>query len=111
MRSGSASDGLSGLDIEYDAMNLTRNISSGGTTLAEYEHLADGTKLSAVDGSGDGYQYRGSLIYSRIADQSSAVSLSLDCALTTGCRIARVINADGTSSYRSLITSECYDSV
>ena len=65
-------DGLSGLDIEYDAMNLTRRVSSGGTTLAEYEHLADGMKLRAVDGSGNGYQYRGSLIYSQTAGQTGS---------------------------------------
>ena len=96
-------DGLSGLDIEYDVMNLTRRVSSGGTTLAEYEHLADGTKLGAVNGNGDGYQYRGSLIYSRTADRSGAVSLTLDCALTTAGRISRVTGTDGTLSYRSLI--------
>ena len=96
-------DGLSGLDIEYDELNLTRRISSGGTTLAEYERLADGAKLSAVDGNGDGYQYRGGLIYSRTTDQSGAVSLALDCALTTAGRISRVIGTDGTVSYRSLI--------
>ncbi len=96
-------DGLAGLDIEYDETNLTRCVSSGGTTLAEYEHLADGTKLSAADGIGNGYQYRGSLIYTRISDQSGAVSLALDCVLTTGGRIARVAGADGTVSYKPLV--------
>ena len=96
-------DGLAGLDIEYNERNLTRRVSSGGTTLAEYEHLADGTKLSAVDGSGDGYQYRGSLIYSRTVDRSGVPTLTLDCALTTAGRIARVTDADGTASYKSMI--------
>ena len=96
-------DGLSGLDIEYDEMNLTRRISSDGTTLAGYEHLADGTKFSAVDGSGDGYQYRGSMIYSQTATSSGAPTLALDCALTSAGRIARVTGDDGSASYRSLI--------
>ena len=47
-------EGLSGLDIVYNEQNLTRRISSGGTTLAEYEYLADGTKLRALDGGGNG---------------------------------------------------------
>ncbi len=96
-------DGLSGLNIGYNDLNLTERVSSGGTTLAEYEHLADGTKISAVDGTGDGYQYRGALVYTQTADRSGAVSLALDCALTTAGRIARVTGADGTSSYRSLV--------
>ena len=96
-------DGLSGLDIEYDEMNLTRRISSDGTTLAGYEHLADGTKLSAVDGSGDGYQYRGSMIYSQTATSSGAPTLALDCALTSAGRIARVTGDDGSASYKPLI--------
>ena len=96
-------DGLSGLDIEYDEMNLTRRISSDGTTLAGYEHLADGTKFSAVDGSGDGYQYRGSMIYSQTATSSGAPTLALDCALTSAGRIARVTGDDGSVSYKPLI--------
>ena len=96
-------DGLSGLDIEYDEMNLTRRISSDGTTLAGYEHLADGTKLSAVNGIGVGYQYRGSLIYSQTAASSGIPTLTLDCALTTAGRIARVTGADGSVSYKPLI--------
>ena len=98
-------DGLSGIDIGYDALNMTRRIASGGTTLAEYVRLADGTKLCAVDGNGDGYQYRGSMIYSQTADQSGAVSLALDCAMTAGGRIVRVNGADsagGTASFRVL---------
>ncbi len=96
-------DGLSGLDIGYNDLNLTSRISSGGSTLAQYTHLADGTKISAVDGTGGGYQYMGSLIYTQTTDQSGAVSLALDCAMTTAGRIARVTGADGTVSYKPLI--------
>ena len=71
---------LSGLDIVYNEQNLTRRISSGGTTLAEYEYLADGTKLRALDGGGNGYQYRGSLIYTQTAGQSDSPVITLDCA-------------------------------
>ena len=96
-------DGLSTLDIDYNDRNLTSRISSGGATLAEYEYLADGTKLRAVDGSGNGYQYRGSLIYTQTAGQSGTPVITLDCALTSAGRIVRETSAAGTVSYRPLI--------
>ena len=96
-------EGLSGLDIVYNEQNQTRRISSGGTTLAEYEYLADGSKLRALDGGGNGYQYRGSLIYTQTAGQSDSPVITLDCALTSAGRIARETSAAGTVSYRPLI--------
>ena len=96
-------DGLSTLDIDYNDRNLTSRISSGGATLAEYEYLADGTKLRAVDGSGNGYQYRGSLIYTQTAGQSDSPVITLDCAVTSAGRIVRETSAAGTVSYRPLI--------
>ena len=93
-------DGLSTLDIDYNDRNLTSRISSGGATLAEYEYLADGTKLRAVDGSGNGYQYRGSLIYTQTAGQSGTPVITLDCALTSAGRIVRENTADGSSTYK-----------
>ena len=96
-------DGLSGLDIEYDDLNLTSRVSSGDTTLAVYGHLADGTKIRSVDGTGNGLQYRGSLVYTQTAGQSGSPILTLDCALTSAGRIVRWTAADGSVSYRSLI--------
>ena len=96
-------EGLSGLDIVYNEQNLTRRISSGGTTLAEYEYLADGTKLRALDGGGNGYQYRGSLIYTQTAGQTGSPAITLDCAVTSAGRIASETSAAGTVSYRPLI--------
>ena len=96
-------EGLSGLDIVYNEQNLTRRISSGGTTLAEYEYLADGSKLRALDGGGNGYQYRGSLIYAQTAGQTGSPVITLDCALTSTGRIVRETSAAGTVSYRPLI--------
>ena len=96
-------EGLSGLDIVYNEQNLTRRISSGGTTLAEYEYLADGTKLRALDGGGNGYQYRGSLIYAQTAGQTGSPVITLDCALTSAGRIVRETSAAGAVSYRPLI--------
>ena len=93
-------EGLSGLDIVYNEQNLTRRISSGGTTLAEYEYLADGTKLRALDGGGNGYQYRGSLIYTQTAGQTGSPAITLDCAVTSAGRIVRENTADGSSTYK-----------
>ena len=93
-------DGLSTLDIDYNDRNLTSRISSGGATLAEYEYLADGTKLRAVDGSGNGYQYRGSLIYTQTAGQTGSPAITLDCAVTSAGRIVRENTADGSSTYK-----------
>ena len=76
---------------------------TGGATLAEYEYLADGTKLRALDGGGNGYQYRGSLIYAQTAGQSDSPVITLDCAVTSAGRIARETSAAGTVSYRPLI--------
>lgn len=97
------SDGLASLDIVYNYRNLTSRISSGGATLAEYEYLADGTKLRALDGCGNGYQYRGSLIYTQTAGQTGSPAITLDCALTSAGRIVRETSASGTVSYRPLI--------
>ncbi len=94
------SDGLASLDIVYNDGNLASRISSGGATLAEYEYLADGTKLRAVDGSGNGYQYRGSLIYSQTAGQSDTLAITLDCALTSAGRIVRESTTGGSSTYK-----------
>ena len=76
---------------------------TGGATLTEYEYLADGTKLRALDGGGNGYQYRGSLIYAQTAGQSDSPVITLDCAVTSAGRIARETSAAGTVSYRPLI--------
>ena len=75
---------------------------TGGATLAEYEYLADGSKLRALDGGGNGYQYRGSLIYTQTAGQSDSPVITLDCAVTSAGRIVRE-NTAGTVSYRPLI--------
>ena len=88
--------------FSYD-LNLTSRGSSGDTTLAVYGHLADGTKICSVDGTGNGLQYRGSLVYTQTAGQSGSPILILDCALTSAGRIVRWTAADGSVSYRSLI--------
>ncbi|MCQ2118745.1 MAG: DUF6443 domain-containing protein, partial [Bacteroidales bacterium] len=89
-------DGLSGLDMEYNAIGLTKKIARSGSTLAEYSYLADGARLSAVGSDGTGVRYLGSLIYSRASDGT----LSLDCALTPGGRIVRTAGAGTSGTYQ-----------
>ena len=82
--------------MEYNAIGLTKKIARSGSTLAEYSYLADGARLSAVGSDGTGVRYLGSLIYSRASDGT----LSLDCALTPGGRIARTAGSGTSGSYQ-----------
>ena len=43
--------------MEYNAIGLTKKITLGGSTLAEYSYLADGARLSAVGSDGTGVRY------------------------------------------------------
>jgi len=53
------------LAITYNLLNLQQSLIQNGTTVASYNWLSDGTKCGVVDNSGNGYDYTGSLIYSR----------------------------------------------
>ena len=57
------SDGLNDTQMEYNFLNLVRKVSSDSTVLVNYFYLADGTKLSASDGDGEGLVYRGPFVY------------------------------------------------
>ena len=48
---------------EYNFLNLVRKVSRDSTVLVNYSYLADGTKLSASDGDGEGLVYRGPFVY------------------------------------------------
>ena len=60
-------DGLKGLQISYNILNLPQTVTQSGTTKATYGWFADGSKYSVQDASGNGYCYIGSLIYSSTA--------------------------------------------
>ena len=70
------SDGLEGVTIEYNSLNLPRKVSSSATVKANYCYLADGTKVSALTAGGTGLVYRGPFTYRR----SSAGALTLESA-------------------------------
>ena len=61
-------DGLAGVSIAYNHLNLPRKIMRNGGTLVKYSYLADGSKASALKGNGEGLVYRSSLIYRRASD-------------------------------------------
>ncbi len=58
-------DGRKNLHFEYNILNLADNITSSGVMRASYTYLSDGTKLSVTDANGTGYDYLGSLTYSK----------------------------------------------
>ncbi len=51
--------------FSYDGLNQIRDVTKGGDLLARYSYSTDGTKLSAVNASGDGLVYIGSMVYTR----------------------------------------------
>ena len=61
-------DGLAGVSIAYNHLNLPRKITRNDGTLVKYSYLADGSKASALKGNGEGLVYRGSLIYRRASN-------------------------------------------
>lgn len=77
-------DGQTGQSITYNTLDLVEKISVSSTTLVNYRYLADGTKLSALDGSGEGFVYRGPFVY-RTCDNGS--SLTLESAVFGGGRL------------------------
>ena len=58
------SDSRKNLQISYNVLNLPKRVMSGTTVKSQYKYFPDGRKLSALAGSGAGYKYRGSFVYS-----------------------------------------------
>ena len=52
-------DGLNGLNIEYNILNLPKKIGNSDSTLVNYSYLADGTKISSLTQLGEGLVFRG----------------------------------------------------
>ena len=69
-------DPVNGVGIGYNHMNLIGTVGREDTVLAEYRYLADGTKLGAVDGSGNGVEYLGNAVFRRAGDSLSEESLA-----------------------------------
>ena len=57
-------DSRKGLEYKYNRLNLLEEVWKDGEMKAQYNYLADGTKVSVRDGSGkNGYDYVGSVVY------------------------------------------------
>lgn len=76
-------DGQTGQAITYNSLDLVGNISSNGTTLANYFYLSDGTKTRALKANGSGLVYRGPFVYRRGSDGS----LTFESASFSGGRL------------------------
>ena len=77
-------DGTTGQSIFYNDLDLVGNISQDDMAMVNYSYLSDGTKLSALDGSGAGLVYRGPFVY-RTSD--GECSLTLESAAFGGGRL------------------------
>ena len=58
-------DGMRGVDLEYNSLNLVSKVKQGNTANATYRWLADGTKAGVTDNEGNGFEYLGSFVYQR----------------------------------------------
>ena len=83
-------DGRTGLSLTWNNLGLVEKVSLNDTVLVNYSYLADGTKVSALDGDGDGLLYLGSLIYKKTGD-----SIELESAGFAGGRFVAMETADG----------------
>ena len=77
-------DGMTGQSMTYNDLDLIGNIVRNDTTLVNYSYLSDGTKLSALDGSGEGLVYRGPFVYRKSSGGNAGSSLTLESAAFGG---------------------------
>ena len=108
-------DGTTGQSMTYNPLDLVGNISRDGTTLVNYFYLSDGTKLSALDGSGEGLVYRGPFVYRKSSGSNASSSLTLESAAFGGGRLtpdgALLYVTDYLGSVRAVVdgkTGELY---
>lgn len=57
-------DGAGGVTRSYGILGNPYQTKTGSTVNAQYTYASDGTRVKAVNGSGTGYVYRGSFVYS-----------------------------------------------
>lgn len=85
-------DGANSLDITYNCLNMIQKVEKDGTLLANYSYLADSTKFSAMNASGEGLYYLGSLIYKKHNN-----TLTLESAGFSGGRFVATETTSGTT--------------
>ena len=108
-------DGMTGQSMTYNDLDLIGNIVRNDTTLVNYSYLSDGTKLSALDGSGEGLVYRGPFVYRKSSGSNASSSLTLESAAFGGGRLtpdgALLYVTDYLGSVRAVVdgkTGELY---
>ena len=86
-------NGRTGMSLTWNDLGLVEKVSLNGEDLVNYSYLADGTKVSALDGDGDGLLYLGSLIY-----RKTGSNISLESAGFAGGRFVARETLPGVSS-------------
>ncbi|MDL2320477.1 DUF6443 domain-containing protein, partial [Alistipes sp. OttesenSCG-928-B03] len=84
-------DGLNGLDLKYNFLNLIAEVSVGGVPKATYSWRADGVKTGVRgETESEGLEYLGSLIYKRTAGGGLALE-------SAGFSNGRILAAEGSA--------------
>lgn len=102
-------DGTTGQNISYNILDLIRNVALDGINLVNYSYLVDGTKLSALQDSGEGLVYRGPFVYRKSAGPGNS-SLTLESAAFGGGRLtpsgAMLYVTDYLGSVRAVVDGQ-----
>ena len=69
-------DGYHGLMLEYNALGKVSRVKSGASAKVSYTYLADGTKVSAQDASGNGLLYSGAMVFRKEGNESNPESMA-----------------------------------
>lgn len=103
------SDGQVGQSIMYNDLDLMGKITKNGTALVNYSYLVDGTKLSALQDSGEGLVYRGPFVYRKSTGPVNS-SLTLESASFGGGRLtpsgAMLYVTDYLGSVRAVVDGQ-----
>ena len=91
-------DGRTGMSLEWNDLGLVEKVSLNGEDFVNYSYLADGTKVSALNGDGDGLLYLGSLIY-----RKTGSNISLESAGFAGGRFVARETSPGVSAMVPMI--------
>ena len=99
-------DSRKGLEYKYNRLNLLEEVWKDGEMKAQYNYLADGTKLGVRDGSGKiGYDYVGSVVYKVVDGRRE-----FDCAVVGDVHFTangiRYALTDQLGSVRALIDED-----
>ena len=84
-----------GLQFSYNLCNLPKQITAEDGTLVKYIYFADGTKFKAVDATGNGFVYTGSLRWS----VQNGVLIPESVAITGGRALYDVIDESWSANY------------